>query len=178
MAFLDTLKDAANKATEFAKEAGKTISEKASDVVEITSLSSQISTEKTNIANAKKELGELIWKRFEDGAALDDEAGAICATIKEAMAKIADFEAQIEALKAPKEEKAEEACCCEEKKECCCEEKKECCCEEKAEEACCCEEKKECCCEEKPATKICPLCGAEQPIDAKVCEICGYEFEA
>lgn len=88
-------------------ELTKNVGEKTNDMIETGKLNAKIKTEKAAIEAAKAELGELYWAKIEGGLQPEDDANEICAKIREALANIAGFEAEIVRIKEESEKKAE-----------------------------------------------------------------------
>lgn len=93
MAFFDKL----NK---LVKDTG----DKANELMEIGKLNGKISTEKSAIATIKEQMGEYVWSKYQEGAAFDEQLSEYCASIQASLEAIAELQAQIDELKAPKEE--------------------------------------------------------------------------
>jgi len=167
------LKDLFNQFTQDVKEVAKSVTDKASDTIEITKLSAKISSEEATIAGLLKELGSTLLAKVEAGEIQDDAAQDLVNKINNSKNLISVLEGKIQEIKdnaAAKVEEVKETV--EETAEAV---------EEAAEEKV--EEVKETVEEvvepvvEEKATKVCPLCGVEVEADAKVCPVCGYEFE-
>ncbi|MCR5742934.1 MAG: hypothetical protein K6F92_04285 [Lachnospiraceae bacterium] len=120
MAFLDQLKNVAktvgDKTVEVAKavgektsEAAKAVGDKTNETIEVTKLKSKISSEKSAIADIKKQIGELVYEEFTAGGSYSEGVAALIASIKDHESLIAKAEADIEATKNKVAEVAEEA---------------------------------------------------------------------
>jgi len=97
MAFFDRLSKAA-----------KNVTNRGVDMVEITRLNAKIGNDKSAIEAVKTRIGDFYWKKFEEGAPLDDDVAKMCLEIKEIQKAIAALQEEIEAINA-KQEKEEEA---------------------------------------------------------------------
>ena len=93
MAFFDKL----NK---LVKDTG----DKANELLEIGKLNAKISTERSAISTIKEQMGEYVWSKYQEGAAFDEQLSEYCASIQASLEAIAEIQAQIEEIKAPKEE--------------------------------------------------------------------------
>ena len=99
MAFFDRLSKAA-----------KNVTNRGADMVEITRLNAKIGNDKSAIEAVKTRIGDLYWKRFEDGILLDDEVIKMCLEITEIQKAITGLQDEINAINAnAKQEKEEEA---------------------------------------------------------------------
>lgn len=79
------------------KKFGKNITEKGKDVIEITKLNSQISSEKDKIKDLYVKIGEQVYKAYSAGeSSVYDES---CAQIKEIELKINELTAKVLELK-------------------------------------------------------------------------------
>lgn len=79
------------------KKISKNIADKGKDVIEITKINSQISTEKDKIKDLYVKIGEEVYKAFVEGqgSAYDES----CAQIKEIEANIEELNAKVLELK-------------------------------------------------------------------------------
>ncbi len=167
------LKDFINQFTQDVKEVAKSVTDKASDTIEITKLSAKISSEEATIAGLLKELGSAVLAKVEAGEIKDEVAEDLVNKINNSKNLISVLEGKIQEIKDNAAAKAEEAKEAVEEKA---EDVKEAV-EDKVEDV------KEAVADavepvvEEKATKVCPLCGVEVEADAKVCPVCGYEFE-
>lgn len=98
MAFFDKINDFAKNATE-----------KTNNVIETTKLSAKIESEQRNINALVQKIGEYYVAKIDAGETLDEEVMSIFEGIANGRKNIADMRAEIEAIKAPKEEEKEEA---------------------------------------------------------------------
>lgn len=73
--------------------------DKTGDMIEINSLKAKINTEESRISTIKARLGEYYWKRFNEGAELEEEAAKFCGDIKEALDIIDGYNKEIENIK-------------------------------------------------------------------------------
>ncbi|MEA5018514.1 MAG: zinc ribbon domain-containing protein [Erysipelotrichaceae bacterium] len=80
-------------------EGVKNLTEKATDVVEVTKISSKINAEKNVIGNLKCRLGDIVWENFVKGETLQADMLEICHKIKESELIILKFEEEIERIK-------------------------------------------------------------------------------
>ncbi|MCE5196703.1 MAG: zinc-ribbon domain-containing protein [Negativicutes bacterium] len=97
MAFFDRLSKAA-----------KNVTNRGADMVEVTRLNAKISNDKSAIEAVKTRIGDFYWKKFEEGAPLDDDVAKMCLEIKEIQKSITALQEEIEAINA-RQEKEEEA---------------------------------------------------------------------
>ncbi|MEL7624367.1 MAG: zinc ribbon domain-containing protein [Clostridiales bacterium] len=77
----------------------KGMADKAGDMLEITKRNSKINEEKGKIAALKMKIGDYYWEQFQAGAQIDEQAAALCANIKEALAAIESLELEIQQIK-------------------------------------------------------------------------------
>lgn len=77
----------------------KGMADKAGDMLEITKRNSKINEEKGKIAALKMKVGDYYWEQFQAGAQIDEQAAALCANIKEALAAIESLELEIQQIK-------------------------------------------------------------------------------
>jgi membrane protease subunit (stomatin/prohibitin family) len=89
MAFLDKLGDLA-----------RNIGDKTSETIETTKINNRIGSEKTAIAECMRRLGEIYYRRHQEGDSGDPAAAEILATIDAHNKAIADAQAEIERIKA------------------------------------------------------------------------------
>lgn len=93
------MQDLFNKVGKFAKDTAEKAADKTGELVEVGKLRAQISSAKTEISAAKKQIGEYYYNKYEDGAELDEAVIEFCKTIKEQEALIDELEAKIELVK-------------------------------------------------------------------------------
>jgi hypothetical protein len=99
MAFFDKLQEVAKTIGDKTSETMKVVGDKTSDAVEITKQKAKISSEKSAIADVKKQIGELVWNKYSEGETVPEDVAALCATIQEHLDVIAGAEAEIENVK-------------------------------------------------------------------------------
>lgn len=75
-----------------------TVKSEANDAMEVTKLKSKISKEKTLIKDDYQKIGEIVYKRYENGCD-DAELASIVTEITEAKGRIAQFNAEIEKVR-------------------------------------------------------------------------------
>ncbi len=95
MAIFDKLNDFAKNATE-----------KTNTAIEISKLSAKSEGEKRNLDAIVKKIGEYFVAKMDAGEVIDEESTAMYQGVFESRKTIAELKAEIEALKAPKEEPA------------------------------------------------------------------------
>ncbi|MDR0930812.1 MAG: zinc ribbon domain-containing protein [Clostridiales bacterium] len=88
MAFLDTL-----------GELAKNLGDKAGDAIELTKLSSKITSEEKAIGEAYKQIGEVYYKKYKDGETLGEDVLPLCTEIDSRNTIIAETRAEIESKK-------------------------------------------------------------------------------
>ena len=149
--------------------AAKNLADKTNDAIEINKINSKIGSEKNKAAALKVQLGELYWEKFEAGAALDEDAQALCAQIVECMDAIRGYEAEIVRIKVEnqKPEPAPAARTCAQCGATLEGEARFCPgCGAKVEQP-----------PAPPAQRFCAGCGAQIGPDAKFCNSCGTKVE-
>ncbi len=85
----------------------KSAKERTGDTVEITKLRGKINGEKNNISELTRQLGALCLEKYDAGQPLDEELTALCGQIGESRKLIEDYQGQITAIKAAREEAGE-----------------------------------------------------------------------
>lgn len=108
MAFIDNLKDAAQKAKTSVKNTAAVASEKTKNFVEVQKLTSSIHDEEKLIVSWKTEIGEIYWSRYLSEEALPEDVADLCKKIGEALERISCLESEIQSYKEKKEEEKEE----------------------------------------------------------------------
>ncbi|MDO4546236.1 MAG: hypothetical protein Q4C25_08765 [Bacillota bacterium] len=98
------MQDFLNKVGKSAAAAANKAGNKAGEVIEVGKIKSRISSEKSDIAVAKKDIGDYCYKLFEDGKIEDEAIKELCEKIKECYNTIEELEEQI--LKAKDDYKA------------------------------------------------------------------------
>lgn len=89
-------------------KAAKNVTNRGVDMVENTRLNAKIGNDKAAIEAVKTRIGDLYWKRFEDGILLDDEVTKMCLEITEIQKAITGLQDEINAINA-KQEREDEA---------------------------------------------------------------------
>ena len=163
-----------NKLGDFAKNIG----DKASDAIDTKKLNNKINAEKAAVAECMRKIGEVYYKRHQDGAADDPEVAELYAaadghnkTIEDTQAEIAHIQEQAQeaAQAAPAQATApapsDDGLICS-----------ACNAKNPAGTKFCAE------CGAKlespaPADRSCPQCGAKVSAAGKFCVECGYKFE-
>lgn len=87
---------------DFSKKIGETadtVSTKASEVVELQKIKSQIRTMERNNDNDYIELGKLIYDKFKDGEEVEEAAVGFCEAIQSREESITEYLAKVDALK-------------------------------------------------------------------------------
>ena len=107
MAFFDKLGQAAQKAAQGAGNLAKSAAEGAGDMVGIQKLKIKINEQEKKINECKQVMGELTWQQYNEGLDHAADIEQQCLLIREALAEIDDLEAQIAAIKAEKEGRAQ-----------------------------------------------------------------------
>lgn len=77
----------------------KNVGDKANDAIETTKLNSRINTEKAEIANLLRQIGEYYYGKFAAGEASDPEISGLLTGIEAHYAAIREAEAQLRSLK-------------------------------------------------------------------------------
>lgn len=93
------MQDLFNRVGKVAKETAEKAADKTNELVEVGKLKSQISTAKTEISTAQKQIGEHYYAQFCEGAELDAVVVEYCAKIKEQEQLIAELEEKIALIK-------------------------------------------------------------------------------
>lgn len=91
----DMLEDVLSKLKKNFGETAEVIGKKTENFVEIQKLKSQIHTANHEIAQNYEEMGEMIYRRYQQGETLDAELTAICEDIKELKAEVASCKDEI-----------------------------------------------------------------------------------
>lgn len=107
MAFFDKLQEVAKTIGDKTSETMKVVGDKTSDAVEITKQKAKISSEKSAIADVKKQIGELVWNKYSEGENVPADVAKLCETIQEHVDVIEKAETDIEKLKNKTGETAE-----------------------------------------------------------------------
>ncbi|MGB5824237.1 MAG: zinc ribbon domain-containing protein [Proteocatella sp.] len=77
----------------------KNVTEKATDAIEITRLNTKIGEENKKIIEYQREIGEIIWSKFEIGEVVPPEIRELCETIKKSKLSIDAIVQEIQELK-------------------------------------------------------------------------------
>ncbi len=100
MALLNKLGEIVKSAAEKTEELTKTLGEKAEAALEIQRLNSQVNKERSKISETHKNIGELLWAKFEEGEEIPEELKEHCSSISDALAKINELKITIAKIKA------------------------------------------------------------------------------
>ena len=92
MAFFEDLGKKVSKAAQVAAK-------KSSDLVEITKLNANISSEEDNIKACYRKMGEICFNKFEQGETLDEEQMAYCKEIITHQEKINELKQKVAEIK-------------------------------------------------------------------------------
>lgn len=107
MAFLDKLQEVAKTIGDKTSETMKVVGDKTNDAVEYAKQKNKINQEKNAISDIKKQMGELVWKQYHEGAECSEELKTLCESIQEHLNLIAKAEEEIKGLKNKTGEDAE-----------------------------------------------------------------------
>ncbi len=101
--FMEKIFDSIKKGVTIAvNEAGKltkTVADKTTNIVDITKLNIALNDTEGNLNKEYAKMGEVVYRRFEDGAELDTELAEICAEIVEFKKEADKIKEQISELK-------------------------------------------------------------------------------
>ena len=89
-------------------EGAATVAKKSGEIVEISKLNLNISTEKNNIEKLYMEIGEAVFEKYKNGAAVDLDLEKACREIEEANDNIRAIKEKIEEIKNSKENEENE----------------------------------------------------------------------
>jgi len=134
----------------------RSFSDKTGDMLEISKLNAQIRSKEDDIEELKLKLGDYIWNKFASGVIMDNQATAICGSIRSAYDEIRSCKAEISEIRRAQEEDREQAA-------------------REAEARAQLREQAREIIREAPAQgfTLCPVCGAELPPDSRFCGGCG-----
>ena len=90
------MQDLFNKVGKIAKETAEKAADKTGELVEVGKLKAQISSAKTEISTAKKQIGEYYYGQYSENAELPEPVAELCKNIKEQELLIEQLEAKIE----------------------------------------------------------------------------------
>lgn len=77
----------------------KTATDKAGETIEVTKLNVKINSIRDKMGDSKKNLGDYYYRKFSEGAELDDFASDLCKQIIAFEEEIAQLQEQIQAVK-------------------------------------------------------------------------------
>jgi len=80
-------------------EFAKTVGDKTGGAIETEKLKAKIKAEHSGIAALEARIGAMVYQKYQDGASFDDDICAACVEISSHRDKIAEFEAEIQAIK-------------------------------------------------------------------------------
>ncbi|WP_315122471.1 hypothetical protein [uncultured Clostridium sp.] len=128
MQIKDSITSGLSKLAKTVGDGAATVAKKSGEIVETSKLNLNISSEKNNIEKLYKEIGEMIFEKYKNGAMIDVDLEEACKSIEESNNNIEKIKEKIEEIKANKgndssekdedeEEEDENACSCCEKEE-------------------------------------------------------------
>ncbi len=77
----------------------KSTVDKTGDFIEINGLKNKITAEEDKIEDVKIKLGDYYWKKYNEGAELEEKAAKLCNEIKNSMSMIESYNKDIEKIK-------------------------------------------------------------------------------
>ena len=93
------MQDFLNKAGKTAGAAVNKVGNKASELIEVSKLKAKISSEKQDISNLKKDIGEYCYSLFADGQQVDDNIREYCEKISACEVMIEELQQHISDVK-------------------------------------------------------------------------------
>ena len=82
----------------------RSVSGKTGDMLEVGKLNAQIHIHEDDIEELKIKLGEHFWNKYQSGVIMDEQAAAICQSIRSAYEKISSCRAEISGIRRAQEE--------------------------------------------------------------------------
>ncbi|MEW9097378.1 MAG: hypothetical protein AB2417_20075 [Clostridiaceae bacterium] len=124
MQIKDSITSGLSKIAKTVGDGAATVAKKSGEIVETSKLNLNISSEKNNIEKLYKEIGEMIFEKYKNGAMIDVDLEEACKSIEESHKNIEKIKEKIEEIKKDKandssekyqdEDEDENACsCCE-----------------------------------------------------------------
>lgn len=95
MAFFESLGNAIS-------DVGKSVSNKASEVVEVNKLNNKISEKKKEISSSYEEIGKLVFEKFKSGVEVEDEFKELCTKLTTFEDELADLNSKLTLAKGAK----------------------------------------------------------------------------
>lgn len=126
MQIKDSITSGLSKIAKTVGDGAATVAKKSGEIVETSKLNLNISSEKNNIEKLYKEIGEMIFEKYKNGAMIDVDLEEACKSIEESNDNIERIKEKIEEIKANKgddnidkdeDEEDENACSCCEKED-------------------------------------------------------------
>ena len=102
------MQDLFSKLSKGASNAASKAGNKADEIKEVSKLKSRISSARSDIGIAKKDIGDYCYKLFKEGKLEDPEIIELCEQIRDAYEEIENMEKQIDETKEEHREKANE----------------------------------------------------------------------
>ena len=102
------MQDLFSKLSKGASNAASKAGNKADEIKEVSKLKSRISSARSDIGIAKKDIGDYCYKLFKEGKLEDPEIIELCEQIRDAYEEIENMEQQIDETKEEHREKANE----------------------------------------------------------------------